>query len=410
MVFDGNNTDNVGDAQECDIVIVGAGTIGLYIAARLLRDDPKVKICIVESGDATPKIQSNLENSKSIGQMHNGTLTGRYSGLGGSSSNWGGQLAEFEQADFERPNLKWPISYEEMKSYYKDVYSFMGFRNIQSNECLDQIFSSEVNGENKIENYYTVRLKSKDSIFCTYFKKEIESDSLKILLNTTATSICFDNKIAKELICTTSSERNISLKADKFIFASGTLGINQFFLSTQAIHDVPWKSNDYIGKYFQDHLGGIVGRLKIQDEKKFRKSFEKRIVDGIKIERKLKFQSKYREHMESGVVVFFKYQSKDQVYIKKFRSFIRNLSENFNLKDIAGFFNHVYKVKSYLFPFATKLIFKRQIHEAFDSNGVLVFVQSEQVPIEESCITISKEEQLKNGLFKIHVNWDWLGK
>ena len=38
MVFDGNNSNRVSNTLESDIVIVGAGTIGLYMAARLLKD------------------------------------------------------------------------------------------------------------------------------------------------------------------------------------------------------------------------------------------------------------------------------------------------------------------------------------------------------------------------------------
>ena len=408
MLINGNTFENASNVIESDIVIIGAGTVSLYMAARLLKDSPERDICMIESGDCSPTIDSNFDNSLSIGKKHEGTLYGRYSGLGGTSFNWGGQLAEFEQADFERKDSGWPIGYEEMKYYYKEVYSFLGLEKYVPHQYFDDIFCNEPTNKYKIESYYTLRLRSKDTNFSKFFKKEINSNSLKIITRTTAYKINFTKNTAKELLCRSSNGKNISIKANKFIFASGTLGINQFFLSTQALYDVPWRSNNYIGKYFQDHLGGVVGGLRLADEKKFRRLFERRIINGIKIERKTKFQNKYRNGLHNGVVLSFKCKSKKDRHVDRFKLFIREKRNNKKLLNIADFFGDLYKIKGYLFPFIRKLIFDQRIHEDFD-DGIEVLVQSEQIPIEESKITIQKDKRLKSGLFKISVDWNWNG-
>jgi choline dehydrogenase-like flavoprotein len=56
-----------------------------------------------------------------------------------------------------------------------------------------------------------------------------------------------------------------------------------------------------------------------------------------------------------------------------------------------------------------KRIFTKRIQQLFGQE-LLVYVQSEQIPIVESRITISKNDKLKNGLNKVLVHWDWSGK
>jgi len=410
MIIEGNDYSADSNSSEFDVVVVGAGIVGLYMAARLLKDNPKRNICIVESGAITPEMESNKKNAVSIGQVHNGTLNGRYSGLGGGSFKWGGQLAEFEESDFERPDFKWPMGYGEVNAHYKEVYSFLGIKNSFSDTFFNKIYNNKDKESSKIESYYTVRLKDRNTEFSTYFEKEIHGKALTIVVNTTAYKINFKEKHANALLCKTKEGKYISIKGDRFIFASGTLGINQFFLSTQALYEVPWKHNTFIGKYFQDHLGGVVAKLKVRNEKMFRNAFEKKMVNGIKIERKLKFRKSYRKKMLNGVVVFFKYETKQYERIDRFRSFIRQLKNDRKLNNSRAFVKDFYRIRGYVFSFFTKLVFKRQLHEAFDKNGILVFAQSEQVPTAQSQITISKDKMLENGLFKICVNWAWVGK
>ena len=113
--------------------------------------------------------------------------------------------------------------------------------------------------------------------------------------------------------------------------------------------------------------------------------------------------------MHNGVVIFFKYHSKDKEYIDRFKLFIRELGSKNKLHNVIIFLKDIYRIRRYLFTFLTKLIFRQQIHEAFD-DGIEVFIQSEQVPIAKSRIAITKDKILKNGLFKIHVDWNWSGK
>ncbi len=409
MVFDGNDAKRVSDTLEADVLIVGAGTLGLYLAARLISMNPDRRIYLVESGNRITTNGSNFRDSQSIGMPHVGTHHGRFSGLGGTSPYWGGLLAEFEYSDFEADGSPWPISHAEMKHYYSQVYHRLGLSELIHTNDFDRIFESEpVRGE-AIESYYTYRLRRKDLDFSEFFRKEVKSHRTRIISNTTAFGLEFDGTRARVLTCRTTGGRTVRIRANKFVFAAGTLAIAQFFLTTQALQDVPWKHNGNIGQYFHDHLAGIGGRVILEDEEKYRNSFERRIFKGVKVERKLKLKTEHRKKLLNGVVATFMHESVHQQHIEHFKSIIPDILRFRNFSLGLRSVGDLFKIRSYLFSFASKLLIHKRIHEAFD-RGISVYLQVEQIPYAQSRILISQDTLLDNGLFKIHVDWNWSGR
>ncbi len=409
MVLDGNDVKRVSDGIETDVLIVGAGTLGLYLASRLISINPGRQIFLVESGNRISTNGPNFSDSQSIGMPHVGTHHGRFSGLGGTSPYWGGLLAEFEYSDFEADGSPWPISYSEIKHYYGEVYRRLGLSELISTNSFDSIFENESQPKEAIESYYTYRLRRKDLDFSAYFRKEVKSHKTRIITNTTACGLEFEGRKATGMICRTSEGRTIRIRANKYVFAAGTLAIAQFFLSTQALQDVPWKMNRNIGQYFHDHLGGVGGRFILKDEEKYRSSFERRIYKGVKVEPKLKLKTKHREKLLNGAVATFMHESVHQQRIEHFKSLIPGMLKLRNIPRGLRSIKDLFSIRGYLFSFARKLLLYRRIHEAFD-KGIHVYLQVEQIPYAKSRITISEDTLLDNGLLKIQVDWNWSGQ
>lgn len=409
MIFNGNSIDSASDILDSHFVIVGAGTLGLYMASRLRKKYPKKSILIIEAGGKYPMADGNEETSKSIGKDHQGTINSRYSGIGGTSVAWYGALVEFDEVDFKRPGQNWPISYQEVRKYYADVYAALGINQIPSKERYNRIFKTSLNGEHKLESTYIHTLKHKSQNFSRLFKKEIESDNVNIITDTTAFEMRFKDDCAKELRCISTNGVEFGVKGEKFIFASGTIGINQFFLSTKLNTKVPWSSNQNIGQYFQDHLKGEVGKLKIRNDKKFKKLFEERIIKGTRVQQRFIFNDKHRSKLQNGAVAFFIYYSKQEEVVNEIRSFIRDFGIRNTVNDLVTFIKNINKIKGYLFSLSTKYFLQNRVHRLAD-EGTYVIVQTEQIPIVESYITISKKEKLPNGLYKVHIHWDWNGE
>ena len=69
------------------IVVVGGGTMGLFIAHELMSRGKK--IVLIESGNEQSKSFDPDEYS-SIGHAHTGIAIGRAKGVGGTTNLWGG--------------------------------------------------------------------------------------------------------------------------------------------------------------------------------------------------------------------------------------------------------------------------------------------------------------------------------
>ena len=409
MILSNPNQKKIEDLGPQDIIIVGAGTIGLYLAHVINKKNPHIEITIVESGSEEPTQKFNSYLSESKGKKHSGTLNGRASGVGGTSHLWGGQLAEFERLDFEGDSSGWPLDYEEMLSYYNKVYAQLGMRGIQSNETYDKAYGKLTDVNKKIVRTYTRWLKEPN--FYNFFKDDIRNNKkIKIIINTTVNDIKFNGNKAISINCITNNLVDISLRANRFIFASGTMGMNQFFLSTQITSNVPWKKNENVGKYFQDHLGGVIGTLNIKNEKLFRKYFENSWVKGIKVQPKLKFTSKNRSAQETGAVAFFTYKSKYENSIIRIKQSLKNIGKNFKVKNIILLIRDLSLIRKDLILMIYKFLFKKRVHAIFNlKNSVEVNIHSEQIPIENSAIKIANNNILDNGLFKIHTFWSCNG-
>lgn len=405
MIIEIKNKTDLENIENQDIIIVGAGTIGLYLANRLNKENDDLNILIIEYGNENASSSQNKYQSESTGKKHIGTIDGRALGIGGTSTLWGGQLAEFERPDFERKGSKWPISYDEILSYYKKVYKRLGMKNVQSDFYYDGIYGDLVDDSSTIDRTYTRWLKEPN--FYNLFRKDIlKNKKIKILTNISVNNIKFIEKKAVSIDCISKNFGDVSFAADNFIFASGTMGINQFFLSTQETGVVPWANNSNIGKYFQDHLGGAIGTLNVKDTELFRKYFENSWIKGIKIQPKLKLSSESVLSQKNGVVIFFTFRSKYEDAIARLKLDIKNIFKAFDKINIVRSLKDLYFIKKELASLIYKFFLKKRVHAVFDiKDSIQVNIQSEQIPVRESQIKLNRNHNLGSGLSKIDVFW-----
>jgi len=113
---------------QSDICIIGSGAAGLAIATEMLQS--RLKVILVESGgrEHEPPTQALYDVAIS-GLPHPGSTEGRFRVLGGSTTKWGGQALPLTPFDFEQRewvrNSGWPISVEELSTYYERACQFL---------------------------------------------------------------------------------------------------------------------------------------------------------------------------------------------------------------------------------------------------------------------------------------------
>ncbi|HEY2686507.1 MAG TPA: GMC oxidoreductase [Steroidobacteraceae bacterium] len=402
MLLDARLTDEVGPNLACDAVIVGAGPVGLYLAALLIERNVSRDIIVVEAGSHVADTSRNAASSSSIGKFHGGVLDGRAAGLGGTSALWGGQLAEFDATDLERQGTEWPMTHAELRKLYGTVYERLGLGPPQSDNNYRQRLGRESESSDSAERFFTYWL-SRPNFAAQYGRMIRGSEQVRVIVNLTARDMKFDGPAGQVLECS-AAERCITIKASKFVFASGTVATSRFFLSTQRSGRVPWVDNVNVGHYFQDHLAGKIAQVDLISEQRFRDFFENGWVDGLKLQPKLAMSERSRRALPSAACGQFMYVSSVRDNLGQLKNTLRSVRANLSFSSAASRARDLVAVGRSMVPLVTRFVRKRRMFALFD-EGLFLEVQAEQIPIHRSRVALHGEERGADGLYPVAVDW-----
>lgn len=391
------------------VVIIGGGTVGIYFA--VLMAGRGREVALIEAGDDSLG-NFSADTFESVGFPHRGIKIGRSKSLGGTSNLWGGQLVEFQKADFAGrewlPDSKWPITYEEVAIYYEPTYRNLG---IPAEMLADRDVFAGLKTEvpkfgHGVELFLTRWLKIPS--LAGAFRKELEENpNIKVLLDHVVTGFSGDGgKIqAVHVLDPQKTEHRIS--GCDVILAAGTIEISRLLLHSarQTEWLAPWRDNENVGRYFQDHIGGRVASVHPQNRKRFFDLFSSIVLGGSKFQPKLRLTNQTLEqervlnmhamlHFESSIgenLVFLKQFLKAAVYSRK----ITGVGEL--LKNLLACGRH-------LPPLMWRYMINNRVF--VPSGSKISFVlQSEQTPLRESRITIDPAKKDAYGLPKVILDW-----
>ena len=244
--------------------VVGAGIAGLLLATRLARHNKKV--IVLESGSLSfdPQIHA-LNEIDDPDDRYARALTGRYRGLGGSSSRWGGRMIPISGADrglrdhVAQP--QWPFAAETLKRYQHELEELfsVGHDSFEDIDTVAPGASGLLSGD---EEHFKARWAK-----CPTFKRcnvaTLLGDELKasgnitVWLNATVCDFDLDRAQGRLKAVTARSldGRMLTVKAGDFVIAAGTIESTRLLLLLDAAgDDRPFAGTDALGRYFQDHL------------------------------------------------------------------------------------------------------------------------------------------------------------
>jgi choline dehydrogenase-like flavoprotein len=398
-------------SKEWDVIVVGAGAVGLIVSVSLSRAGKRV--LLMESGAKEPSNASELNEILVTGRPHLGASHGRARMVGGTTTLWGGQLTRFVPYDFDAREITadcaWPLRYEEIASGYTDVAKMLDLdleyltdESVQSSIKYDR--TGDVSG---CEIYFTRWLR--DPNLARWFADDLQNRAtLTVAPQCHASQILCgpDGSRVTGIEAVSGSGKRHEFCARDVVLACGTIEISRLLLlSAKKSQNVPWAQNSSIGRYFQDHLDLVVGQVELKSKKAFSGLFENVVIGGHKYQPKLRMKTSVLRELgclNIACTVRFDSSIGDDIHMLKqfFRSLLRGSRIDKpwkSLKRMAAL-SHVW------FPLIWRYVRHRRILAIAD-RGISIIAHCEQRPLKESRITLDADRTDRFGDPLARLHW-----
>lgn len=337
-----------------DICIIGGGAIGIYTAIQLSKK--KINLCLIEAGDS-----NSFFDSYSMGfgpkfsqDIYSGAISGRYFGLGGSTSRWAGLLTPYCYHDMpDKHDIHfntWSHIIENNKLYQKNVLNSF----LSSKLNFEKYFENEDNINNSnFEDYDNLVLPFKKRNLSFLFDKNKQYNKYITIYTNSVVNKWFknDNKNTpsiEKIEATSINGSILKISARKFIICSGTLESTRILLEIKDQMPKNFINNEsLIGNFLSDHLSTKIGVVKNKNYSKIADKY------GIRFKNKWIVRKKILElSRDTNIPRFFlhytiNYNVEIVKYLREFFQLIqRNKIPIISVSKLAGI-SELYKIIYY---------------------------------------------------------------
>lgn len=245
-----------------DICVIGAGIAGLIVARRLMQHG--VSVVHLESGaEGVSDEAQSLNAIDAEGSLFTSAVGGRFRGLGGSSSRWGGRflpLTRYEVGGRAHVGLEaWPVDLDEIDRYLSEVEDLFSLDH-SSFTASEQLTSQAPAG--KPDHAFDLREpKWAPFKYCNLgdtLRGEIEAaQTWRLHLDSTVTGFEFDpaGRVAA-VLATSRKGPSARVAAREFVVAAGAIESARLLLQADsATEGRAFGECAALGRYLQDHVG-----------------------------------------------------------------------------------------------------------------------------------------------------------
>lgn len=252
------------NSESYDLVIVGAGAVGLYLATKY----HDKRILIIESGGfGENERYQKLNKVNNLGKILNCSEWGRKRAIGGTTIKWGGQSLPFQKIDFEDrewlvETKKWPIGLDELRDSYDRINDWMGVDTKDYRKEIESLLRYKpFNFNNSLIDFHFSKWAKKPNFNDIVINKQ--TSNIDVLYNATVTKLHMNSKSITSL---TIRDFNKSIQfrlAGPVILANHTIeSVRSLLILNHEYKFLTPSKSPLLGAGFGEHPCMVIGELK----------------------------------------------------------------------------------------------------------------------------------------------------
>jgi len=406
MIYDFNRAE-CPDPAHSDVCLLGAGAAGIALAVQMA--SAGFRVTVLEGGGRFLEGRSqDIYRSENAGLPHAGVNTGRFRTLGGSTTEWGGQMLELDEEDFRSrewvPGSGWPFPKSALRAEYARALDFAGLRRAESDDQAIWAALRKQPPDLSPELYMAFSRWCPERDFAKlHWPMLSASRKIAVFCHANATGFVLNEGRTAILATRISSfsNRRATVKADYFVLCMGGIESTRFLLQPAMNGLLPWQTNGIVGRYFQDHVccNGI--RLRSLRTQPAHKWFGHVSSQGFTYHNKVRLaaaqQAAHRTLNVTGTInLFTKQNEKRDLAFQALRRAWKGGSE-------ISFADSI-RTALYLPSIVRAGLSRRLRKEPPPWKKIMLSVHTEQSPLSSSTITLSGERD-ELGMLRTQLDW-----
>jgi choline dehydrogenase-like flavoprotein len=296
-----------GSTLAAEIVVVGAGPIGIVVALELA--DAGHRVLLVESGGFRfdPMVQ-DLSRRAGNDPWHVPSELSVRRQLGGTSATWGGRCVPFDPIDFEPrsavPDAEWPVTYDEMARYLGRACEWC--------QCGKPVFSAlevpELAGRSMIPGFrdgaiLTTSLErwALPTRFGRFYRTRLQkSHQLDVITGFTCTHVACKPTTGEvdHLVLRSLTGRQVIAYGRFYVLATGGLETTRLLMASNDVHpDGIGNTSGHLGRWYMAHVEARVARVNLKTPSESTIHDHERDADGVYVRRRFTFSAEFQRQM-----------------------------------------------------------------------------------------------------------------
>ncbi len=327
---------------------------------------------------------------------------------GGTTTQWGGQILELEDGDFEPHDWiagsGWPFQKAELTPFYARALEIEGVQQAMREDREVWKALHETPPAMPGLDVYLSRWCPEPN-FARLHRHVLEEDPrVEVWLHANAVELQVAEGVATSVRCRTLTGKEAVFRARDYVFAMGTVESCRFFLQPRPEGRLPWNESGLLGCYFQDHIDCDAATLRPRSLNTFHRVFDSIFLRGFKYNPKLRLSREAQSRAEvlmAGGTVFSVSEADEAIADVKaiVNHMLRGRMAEVTGAQVGSLVRHAPLVARQAYRYAVQ-------HRSYHSTlaEVRLRVHCEQEPFSASHLSLS-EERDSLGLLRGRLDW-----